>query len=421
MESEGGLYKPDKIREKEKSIDSKLSGIGFEVVRSNQCQLRCHHCYSQTSKNTTEFGKMMSGIRNSSMMSLEQVKGIVESGLELKVKEYYFIGAGETLLHPDIVEMLSFTRRRLDETFEGDGVIVVSTNGIKLTDKDFCEKITDTGAYILFHYLVDGVDEEAANVYSEITGISKELSGKYIKLLEISRQNLINLSKQKYRNLDRLFAQQCLTAAGARSGQTEKVFKKCVELGISAFFECVRTSPSYQRGGQNDLPVGELKQVYQRFVELSGNKEMRVSPPSFGNTCEMVKTGIHILADGTAIPCCGTYVPLGNVFKQSLEEIIDNPIRQFFVNFKDNIYGHCRDCNEFDYCKAGCKGNNYQTTGCFCASSPYCPNPNFDPHKLTRNDIIPDTCKGCLLEGLSYCNPRQEIRVYTRADEVKIL
>ena len=79
--------------------------------------------------------------------------------------------------------------------------------------------------------------------------------------------------------------------------------------------------------------------------------------PSINNSvekdgfCYALKTHIGILSDGTVVPCCldaNGVIELGNIFNESLEEILDKKITKDIIEgFKNNKAVHplCRKCN----------------------------------------------------------------------------
>jgi len=70
--------------------------------------------------------------------------------------------------------------------------------------------------------------------------------------------------------------------------------------------------------------------------------------------------------------CVGITIPIGNVRKQPLREILrDSEVVQDLKSYRDMIKGPCGECEKLDECY-GCRGTAYQMTGDYLASDPMC-------------------------------------------------
>lgn len=77
----------------------------------------------------------------------------------------------------------------------------------------------------------------------------------------------------------------------------------------------------------NNRVIGEPK---PREIEESNNRDLE-KPQYF---CKALLKQIGVLADGTLVPCCLDHngdIVLGNLFKQSLDEILDSPRAQALI------------------------------------------------------------------------------------------
>ena len=98
------------------------------IVLTRDCNLRCNFCYVKDA-----------GYYRNDRMSLENIKKIVDFCSDAKVKYMFFTG-GEPLLHPQIIDILSYIKKQ-----EHPLITAVATNGIMLKDKQLCEKLIDSG------------------------------------------------------------------------------------------------------------------------------------------------------------------------------------------------------------------------------------------------------------------------------------
>lgn len=424
MSNFGCIYNVEKdeedenFRESERRIEELknseygLNGVGIEIVNS-RCQIKCKHCLTGRDK----IKNMEDGIgkeiaikrRDSSDMSFKQVKDIVDQSVEVGAKEIYFIGAGETTLHPQLPEILRYTSKKLKSKNRNDFLIVAATNGIKLADERYCKELVETEAVVFPHFYVLGTGDKEMKILSEVIGKPLELTKKIAKKQEKGRENLMKFSREKYGNLSKVAFDHCLVPATVRSGQTKKVFEYCTNLGVGTlFFEMARTSCGIQRDSEFLLPLDEYIKIYDELYEIipEGDRKAK-TPPRVNGSCTMVKTGIHIITSGDILPCCGTYIEMGNVFKTPLKEILESPIRNVFRNIERYKDGHCTKCEYFPKkCIGSCTGDIFQTYGCPLSSSLYC-------HKIEENLTTKDIegkleCKGCALEYES-CRKKEKV------------
>ena len=97
-----------------------LDTLWFQVA-GTVCNLACTHCFVSSSPTN----------RTHELMTLEQVRGYLEEGARLGVKEYYFTG-GEAFLNPEMEAILEATLEV--------GPASVLTNGL-LLDADRCARL----------------------------------------------------------------------------------------------------------------------------------------------------------------------------------------------------------------------------------------------------------------------------------------
>ena len=261
---------------------------------TNKCNLNCTFC-SRTKKPFRE-------------LSIDEFKTIID-----KIKDYtdyvYFHVQGEPLLHKNLKEFLDICEK----------------NNIKVN-------ITTNGTLI--------------NKYVEIFNSSKSL-----------RQ--INISLHSENNKDNYL---------------DEVFNSCKKISSNIFI-------SYRIWNLNTLkPTKELVDVIDKLAEhynldeeiknkLLTDKSIKIDInrfvdkdnlfewPDMNNSvetngkCYGLSTHIGILSDGTVVPCCldaNGVINLGNIFNESLEDILNKKISTDIVEgFKNNKAVHplCRKCD----------------------------------------------------------------------------
>lgn len=85
--------------------------------------------------------------------------------------------------------------------------------------------------------------------------------------------------------------------------------------------------------------------------------------------CSAGINGISIRNDGTVTPCTLLYISCGNIFKKSLEDILNNDIMKKIKNRE--VEGKCGDCKHKMIC-GGCRACAYQLSGNPLGEDPEC-------------------------------------------------
>ncbi len=145
----------------------------------------------------------------------------------------------------------------------------------------------------------------------------------------------------------------------------------CMDFGKAAKGKCIVTYRLWNSGGENarnEAIVASLHRAFpgewvqsrrglalgERIFLEEGDKFdwPDLSAPDGGEAvfCYGLKDQIGVLCDGTVVPCCLDHegdIPLGNLHRQSLEEILDSPrARAIFEGFRQGKAAEelCRKC-----------------------------------------------------------------------------
>lgn len=134
---------------------------------TDMCNLYCPVCFADA--------------RNSFTLPFERVKEMIDLYVKCEGKpEVLQISGGEPTLHPDILKILRYAGER--------GILhpVLNTNGLKLADRDFAEKISQS--------MQSSVHHRKPNIYLQFDGLSDDtyivLRGK--PLIDLKMRALAN-------------------------------------------------------------------------------------------------------------------------------------------------------------------------------------------------------------------------------------
>jgi radical SAM protein with 4Fe4S-binding SPASM domain len=342
-------------------------GVGIDII--DGCNLRCEQCYYKKSK--APFRKI----------GLRQIKEIVR-----KIKNYFselYILGGEPTVHPQLPEILELAAREME-------TVVLVTNGLALADKDYCRKLAIPGVVISMH--------------------RKAISSGAEKIVDSLNQtkNSFRLSQKAWENVDKywrgkIYVQINLLKPLLDGGHILDVFRWARENRYIPLVELVKSSLFFERGNQLDVSIKEAELLFKQLRKYDSLTEsIPLIPPYYGNTCTLIETSIHITVDGSVIPCVGNQTPnYGNIFTDSIEDIMGHSLRHKIKDYSNWIVGSCKNCEYFDYCRGGCRGEARYATGCLRASDPYCWHHHLS---ATVKDMVPDSCDGCILEDFKGCS-----------------
>ncbi len=359
--------------------DSGNQSFAIELVPGYRCQLNCGPCFKSTMQCT--------GAENE-MPTLE-VEDYVRQACEEGFQEIVIIG-GEPTLHRDVYRIIRHVR--------GLGLSpILCTNGYPFAKEEKAKELEGTGTTVVTHAYFPGGDE-----------VIDEFSGKegYAQTLKKAIDNLKQVEDVT------LVMEMPLT--DLMYPHAFDFFKHCRETDVIPFIEISR---SRDNGAPttNVTPeqVAELFEKMRQFDEANypDLADKVITPPAYGNKCTMTKTGLHVKNFATSehgvYSCCAQGVSHGDLRKQSLKEIMRSSTLAIFRDQDRYIVGPCVDCEEYDICQGGCRGEAYLKFGCPRASSPSC---HLIPEEV-RNDrsiMAPENCDGCPAEDCGNCSLEEE-------------
>lgn len=317
-----------------------ISALQFEL--SSRCNERCIHCYIPNGKKNKGFD-----------MPLAKVKSILDEFAELGGINVTLSG-GEAFLHKDLIEICRYCR-------EKDLKISILSNLIALKDEDIKAlkevnlSLIQTSLYSMTPEIHDFITKVKGSFEKTINAIEKLVAAdipvqiscplmkankegydkvlKYAQSLKVKAQTDYIMMAQSDLNTENLANRLSLE-------ETEKVIRTIIETDID-YNEKTLKQTSISEEMEFDL---------ERFMKQP------VCGVGYDNCC--------ITANGDVYPCAGwqDYV-LGNVYKQSLQEIWENSERiKELRKVTQASFPKCLKCEARDYC-ARCLVRNYNESG----------------------------------------------------------
>lgn len=330
-------------------MEYKNMNITIDVT--TKCNLHCKHC------RTNEIAHEL---------SLDEIKIIVKKCKDFKPRGV-FISGGEPLTRSDIADVIKETKKLAPVT-------ILNTNSLLLTEEKLKELIDAGLNYI--QVSLDGIEK----YHDFIRG-----KGTYKKTIE--KLKLIS----KYSDKIKLHISSVVSSINI-DGMEELVHQIIdVEQIKVQIFGFKRFVPNNELKESGALGKDGLKELYDKLEKLNKkyiDKTNIVSDMPMKNIfqekrvyeimdkynlncvgCSAGINGISIRNDGTVTPCTLLYISCGNIFKKSLEDILNNDIMKKIKNRE--VEGKCGDCKHKMIC-GGCRACAYQLSGNPLGEDPEC-------------------------------------------------
>lgn len=313
---------------------------------SDQCNLRCKHCYQEN--------------YNSKQLKYEEIIKILDQYkeflIEKNIKGHINLTGGEPLSNPNFFEILNY----IDNNKEYYSFAIL-TNGTLITDK-IAEKISKYKP----QYVQISIDGDK-KTHEKIRGKGT---------LEKAIQGVQNLNKYG------VYTSISFTA----HKKNYKTFKKVVSIAKKAKANKVWTDRLIPIGGAKELVKISLNQkenkkffktVYKLMIKT---KETQVT---MSRALQFLQTGeipykctagtklLTVMENGDLVPCRRMPIVLGNVLKENLLEIYkkSNAIKQLE---REEIPKECIKCEYSEKCRGGLKCLTYAMTEKIIGKDPGC-------------------------------------------------
>lgn len=351
---------------------AQYGSFALELVPSSKCQLRCSNCYKR---------KVASGLKDSDMPD-DFVFDAIRQAKECGFAEVVIIG-GEPTLHNSLPRFIEFIL--------GIGLTpILVTNGVRLSDSGYAEKIALKGATLVLHA---PLPPKVQDRHVGHDGYSKLLLEAYENVLDREGVTVVG----EITLLDEFFP------------HIESIYQWCLDRGVIPFIEISRRDDKGNRYS-GDLSPEKVEKVFGLLRKLDPNPSGPLVPPAYRQPCTMSITGFHIKNFGGGdfdgvYSCCAQHIRHGNLREQPLAEIIKKSSVEIFAHQDVWIAGPCKNCRYYSICRGGCRGEAFLTYGCPRASYP-CWN---IPLEIRNNPsaMMPRTCEGCPLQNNPSCRLKQ--------------
>jgi radical SAM protein with 4Fe4S-binding SPASM domain len=314
--------------------------LSMEIEFSLRCNFRCPYCYVPREEQLKD------------ELRLDEIKGVILQAKALGAVKIIILG-GEPSIYPHTLDLVRFMRAH-------DLQVEMFSNGSGITS-DFARALFEQQVRVVMK--MNSFDESLQN----------KLSG-HPNAFQIIRDALAHLKAAGYPSRTHFLA---VSSIICRQNITElpRMWQWLREQEIAPYFEIITPQANARLNEWLFVEPPQLERFFTKIAELDHRlfgQVWDIQPPLVGNKCMRHQFSCLVNSQGEVRPCVGVTLPLGNIRRQPLAEILSqSKVLKDLKNHRNMIKGPCRTCERADECY-GCRGAAFQMTGDYLASDPLC-------------------------------------------------
>ncbi len=312
--------------------------LTMELEFSQLCNFNCPYCYLDN--------------RPKEEVTSDEIRDVILQGRDLGVRKVIILG-GEPMIYPRILEKIHFIRSH------GMGVEVF-TNGSNITAENARELA------LLDVKVVLKMNTQNADVQNKLCGLDDAD--------RIIREAFKHLRATGYGSGGKPMAVSSIISS-ENIAELPQMWRWLRDQDIDPYFEMITPQGSAIENDWLYADPGQVETLFNQLAKIDQaeyGREWKPQPPLVGDICLRHQFSCYINAFGDVMPCVGVTLPVGNIRKNRLADILrDSEIIQDLKNYPETIKGPCARCEDKEACY-GCRGAAYQMTGDYLASDPLC-------------------------------------------------
>ena len=301
---------------------------------------RCPHCYvPRRSASADE-------------LSEEEIGDVVLQAKDLGARRITVLD-GELKIHQRISPITRFVRSQgLD--------VEVFSNGAGIS-ADLARELFEDRVPVVLR--MDSLDEETQDVLTGIEGSFELIQRAFQQLKEAGYP-----AEEGSLRVDTVICRENVD-------EIATLWRWLRAQEIVSHFEIAGPRPNAGEKRWLHVDAARVQEVFAEIAEIERSEYGRdwdPQPPRWGNGCMQHKFSCVVCSQGDVLPCVGLNIPIGNVRKQRLGDIIgESEILEDLRSHASTMKGPCAFCEETVTCY-GCRGAACQLTGDYLASDPCC-------------------------------------------------
>ncbi len=300
----------------------------MDLAITYRCNNNCSHCYNARARNYPE-------------LTLEQWQAVIDRVWDLRIPHIVFTG-GEPTLYPHLAELVAYA--------ENKGLITgLNTNGRKLADKAFLDKLIEAG-----------LDHVQITLESHDPAIHDRM---------VAARGAWQETTAGIRNViqSRLYVMTNTTLLTHNSPTIEDTLRFLGELGVPTVGVNALIYSGKGAGVGTGLHEEELPPLLESAREITqaqGQRLIWYTPTQYCHFnplqldlgvkgCTAALYNMCVEPNGDVIPCQSYYQSLGNLLEDEWAAIWEHPLALQLRNRLDVPEG-CQTCDFLPECGGGC-------------------------------------------------------------------
>jgi radical SAM protein with 4Fe4S-binding SPASM domain len=314
--------------------------LSMEIEFNQSCNFKCIYCYA------------LDSAKRPDELTQDEFIDVIHQAKDLGARKIIILG-GEPMLYPKIMEMIRYIRTLGME-------IEMFTNGANITQA-IAQELFDNGVRAVLK--MNTFDESRQDTLAG-------RKGAYIQIQEaLKNLKLAGYpSKENPLGVSSIICQQNIH-------ELPRLWEWLRDQNILPYFEIMTPQGGAREHNMLEVDSQPLELLFQHLSEIDRTKydiHWDPKPPLVGGECLRHQYSCAVNSEGYVQSCVGITIPLGNVRRQRLKEILrDSEVVQDLKNYRNTIKGPCGECESLEACY-GCRGTAYQMTGDYLASDPLC-------------------------------------------------
>lgn len=314
--------------------------LTMEIEFSLRCNFRCPYCY--VPKESELDGEL----------STAEIREVILQARDLGAGRIIVLG-GEPSIYPHIRELIDFI---LAQGME----VEMFTNGSGIS-AEFARWLFERRVRLVLK--MNTFDAELQDRLSGQPGAGRIIAAALRHLRQAGYP-----SREAFLAVSTIICRQNLE-------ELPQLWRWLRDRDIAPYFEIITPQANALDNRWLDVDPADLELLFEKLATIDREaygRHWSVQPPLVGNRCLRHQFSCLVTSRGDVLPCVGVTLPLGNIRKHSLAQILaDSQVLKDLKDHRNTIKGPCRECDLADGCY-GCRGAAYQLTGDYLASDPMC-------------------------------------------------
>lgn len=300
----------------------------MDLALTYRCNNDCPHCYNARPRNFKE-------------LDTRDWRQIINQLWEIGIPHIVFTG-GEPTLRADIFELISES--------ENIGQITgINTNGRRLRDKDYIQKLVDAG---LDHVQIT-LESHSPVIHDQMVasrGAWKQTVEGIKNALDSPLYVMTNTTLLQPNSVDLTKTINFLSKLGVPT------------IGMNALIYAGKGKSV--RSGIDENELGPLLEVARTLTRDNNQKLIWYTPTQYCNFdpvqmelgvkgCTAARYNMCIEPDGNVLPCQSYYTPLGNILSDDWDSIWNHELA-ISLRERKNLPFKCNQCALLSECGGGC-------------------------------------------------------------------